>query len=48
MFQKLYDKALLWSKHRHAAKYLCIEFCGVLIFSHTAGRDVSAHGLGTA
>ncbi|MFA5922949.1 MAG: YqaA family protein [Methylococcaceae bacterium] len=24
MFQKLYDKALLWSKHRHAAKYLCV------------------------
>lgn len=23
MFQKLYDKALLWSKHRHAVKYLC-------------------------
>ncbi|MDI1229635.1 MAG: DedA family protein [Methylobacter sp.] len=23
MFQKLYDKALQWSKHRHAAKYLC-------------------------
>ncbi len=22
MFQKLYDKALHWSKHRHAAKYL--------------------------
>ncbi len=22
MFQKLYDRALLWSKHRHAAKYL--------------------------
>lgn len=24
MFQKLYDKALLWSKHRHAPKYLCV------------------------
>ena len=24
MFQKLYDKALLWSKHRHALKYLCV------------------------
>ena len=23
MFQKLYDKTLLWSKHRHAPKYLC-------------------------
>lgn len=23
MFQYLYDKALLWSKHRHALKYLC-------------------------
>jgi membrane protein YqaA with SNARE-associated domain len=23
MFQKLYDKALVWAKHRHAAKYLC-------------------------
>jgi membrane protein YqaA with SNARE-associated domain len=23
MFQKLYDKTLAWSKHRHAAKYLC-------------------------
>ena len=23
MFQKLYDKALLWSRHRHASKYLC-------------------------
>lgn len=23
MFQKLYDKALLWAKHRHAEKYLC-------------------------
>lgn len=23
MFQALYDKALLWSKHRHALKYLC-------------------------
>lgn len=23
MFQKLYDKALSWSKHRHAAKFLC-------------------------
>jgi membrane protein YqaA with SNARE-associated domain len=23
MFQKLYDKALSWSKHRHAVKYLC-------------------------
>ncbi|MGR9045500.1 MAG: YqaA family protein [Gammaproteobacteria bacterium] len=23
MFQNLYDKALLWSKHRHALKYLC-------------------------
>ncbi len=23
MFQKLYDKVLLWSKHRHAVKYLC-------------------------
>ncbi|WAK03081.1 YqaA family protein [Methylobacter sp. YRD-M1] len=23
MFQKLYDKALSWSKHRHAAKLLC-------------------------
>lgn len=22
MFQKLYDKALVWSKHRHAPKYL--------------------------
>lgn len=22
MFQKLYDKALIWSKHRHAPKYL--------------------------
>lgn len=22
MFQKLYDKALVWSRHRHAAKYL--------------------------
>lgn len=22
MFQKLYDRALLWSQHRHAAKYL--------------------------
>lgn len=24
MFQKLYDKTLSWSKHRHAAKYLCV------------------------
>ena len=24
MFQKLYDKALLWSKHSHAPKYLCV------------------------
>jgi len=24
MFQKLYDKVLLWSKHRHAIKYLCV------------------------
>ena len=24
MFAKLYDKALGWSKHRHATKYLCI------------------------
>jgi len=23
MFQKLYDKALVWAKHRHAEKYLC-------------------------
>ncbi len=23
MFQKLYDKALLWSKHEYAPKYLC-------------------------
>ena len=23
MFQKLYDQALNWSKHRHAPKYLC-------------------------
>lgn len=23
MLQKLYDKALAWSKHRHALKYLC-------------------------
>ncbi|MCF6250404.1 MAG: DedA family protein [Methylococcaceae bacterium] len=23
MFKKLYDKALDWSRHRHAAKYLC-------------------------
>jgi membrane protein YqaA with SNARE-associated domain len=23
MFQKLYDKTLHWSRHRHAAKYLC-------------------------
>jgi membrane protein YqaA with SNARE-associated domain len=23
MFQKLYDKVLLWSKHRHAVKLLC-------------------------
>jgi len=23
MLQKLYDKALQWSKHRHALKYLC-------------------------
>jgi len=23
IFQKLYDKALAWSKHRHAAKFLC-------------------------
>jgi membrane protein YqaA with SNARE-associated domain len=23
MFQKLYDQALLWSKHKHAPKYLC-------------------------
>lgn len=23
MFQRLYDKALQWSRHRHAAKYLC-------------------------
>lgn len=23
MFQKLYDKALVWAKHRHAVKYLC-------------------------
>ena len=23
MFQNLYDKALSWSKHRHALKYLC-------------------------
>ena len=23
MFQKLYDRALNWSKHRHAPKYLC-------------------------
>ncbi|MCK4494239.1 MAG: DedA family protein [Methylococcales bacterium] len=23
MFQKFYDKALAWSKHRHASKYLC-------------------------
>ncbi|MFW5444329.1 MAG: YqaA family protein [Methylococcaceae bacterium] len=23
MFKKLYDKALAWSRHRHAAKYLC-------------------------
>ena len=24
MFQKFYDKALAWSKHRHASKYLAI------------------------
>ncbi|WP_200875060.1 YqaA family protein [Methylomarinum vadi] len=24
MFQKLYDKALVWSRHRHAAKYLAV------------------------
>ncbi|MGR9114305.1 MAG: YqaA family protein [Gammaproteobacteria bacterium] len=24
MFQNLYDRALLWSKHRHALKYLCV------------------------
>lgn len=24
MFQKLYDKALVWAKHRHAEKYLCV------------------------
>jgi len=24
MFQKLYDKVLSWSKHRHAVKYLCV------------------------
>jgi membrane protein YqaA with SNARE-associated domain len=23
MFQKLYDKTLQWSRHKHAAKYLC-------------------------
>jgi membrane protein YqaA with SNARE-associated domain len=23
MFQKLYDRALQWSKHRHAVKFLC-------------------------
>ena len=23
MFQKLYNKALIWAKHRHAEKYLC-------------------------
>ncbi len=23
MFQKLYDKSLQWSKHRHAVKFLC-------------------------
>jgi membrane protein YqaA with SNARE-associated domain len=23
MFQKLYDRALVWSRHRHALKYLC-------------------------
>ncbi|OYV20861.1 MAG: hypothetical protein CG441_228 [Methylococcaceae bacterium NSM2-1] len=48
MFQKLYDKALLWSKHRHAAKYLCIKFCRVLVFSCATGRDAGAHSLGTA
>ena len=24
MFQKLYDKALQWARHRHAEKYLCV------------------------
>ncbi len=24
MFQKLYDKTILWSKHRHAGKYLAV------------------------
>lgn len=27
MFRKLYDQALIWSKHRHASKYLaCLSF----------------------
>ncbi len=24
MFKKLYDKTLVWAKHRHAEKYLCV------------------------